>query len=237
MSEFEFARTITELFLVRRVCDRDCRALFGVTVRLCSRIWHLLADYHISSSKPLHLLICLHFLKCYDSEIDNALLFHCDEKTLRKWQWFYTFGLAQLNIVSIVVACSFVIVHIVVSFIRLILMQDFLGLRMAPKCSLRWMESIAQFWSLTHFQEAIFLTNWMVLDCAMKLDLIYVLAILFGCTAVFHAVIFLILLWPEVTIFIASMMTKELLQTKDTETPIISCIRAPFLYVHGVCTK
>lgn len=159
MSEFEFARVISDLFGMRRVCDRDSRALFGVTVRLCSRIWYLLSDYHISSSKPLHLLIYLHFLKCYDSEIDNALLFHCDEKTLRKWQWFYTLGLAQLNIVRIVVACSFVIVHIVVSFIRLILMRDFLGRRMAPKCSLRWMESIAQFWSLTHFQGAIFLTN------------------------------------------------------------------------------
>ena len=68
---------------------RRFKSFFGTIPEICSRIWNLLEGHHHPSSKPKHLLFSLHFLKCYDTEENNAKFFCVDEKTFRKWSWFY----------------------------------------------------------------------------------------------------------------------------------------------------
>ena len=47
--------------------------------------------------KPVHLLMGLYFLKCYNVEEVNASFFDCDEKTFRQWSWYIVKGLANID--------------------------------------------------------------------------------------------------------------------------------------------
>ncbi|KAG7344571.1 DDE superfamily endonuclease [Nitzschia inconspicua] len=47
--------------------------------------------------KPIHLLMGLHFNKCYKTEEENASKFGCDEKTFRQWSWFMLKAMAKLD--------------------------------------------------------------------------------------------------------------------------------------------
>ena len=71
------------------IFNRRFKSFFGTIPEICSRIWNLLEGHHNSYSKPKHLLFALHFLKCYDTEEINSAFFAVDEKTFRKWNWFY----------------------------------------------------------------------------------------------------------------------------------------------------
>ena len=79
---------------------RQWRSLFGVSPCVCEVLWSLLETRRKSSSKPRHLLMALHFLKCYETESNNAVLFGCTEKTFREWSWEFVKLIAKLEIVS-----------------------------------------------------------------------------------------------------------------------------------------
>jgi len=77
-------------------------AHFGLDPRMVSIVWkHLAASgwLHfagVRGPKPEHFLWCLHWLKCYNTEEICAAHVGCDEKTFRKWVWFYAEGIANL---------------------------------------------------------------------------------------------------------------------------------------------
>ena len=79
------------------------RAAFGIPPRLVAILWKDIARggflNHLGprSLKPIHLLWTLLFLKCYHKEGINASFVGCDEKTFRKWTWFYSKCAADLD--------------------------------------------------------------------------------------------------------------------------------------------
>ena len=42
-------------------------------------------------------MMALHFLKSYSTETQLASLFGVDEKTYRKWAWFYVISIRKLS--------------------------------------------------------------------------------------------------------------------------------------------
>ena len=59
-----------------------------------------------TKKNPSHLLWALHFMKNYETESEGATNFDCvDEKTLRKWVWFYVTGISKLasDVVSLLI--------------------------------------------------------------------------------------------------------------------------------------
>ena len=49
------------------------------------------------SAEPQHLLWCLLFLKTYDKESNLAAKCDLDEKTYRKWVWYFTDKISWLE--------------------------------------------------------------------------------------------------------------------------------------------
>eukprot|EP00171_Calliarthron_tuberculosum_P022524 IDg22524t1 len=76
---------------------RRFRSVFGVTSYACSLLWAILCP-SVPNSSPVHLLWPLMFLKVYGTEHVHAVLAHADEKTFRKWSWFYIRQMAQLKL-------------------------------------------------------------------------------------------------------------------------------------------
>jgi hypothetical protein len=76
---------------------------FGMSPRIVSATWSLIVAHgmldHLGprSLNPRHLLWTLLHLKGYATEADNAGRLKCDEKTYRKWVWFYMTCLANLD--------------------------------------------------------------------------------------------------------------------------------------------
>lgn len=77
---------------------RKFRSFFGVSPNVCAELWCLIQNKPINS-KPKHLLWSLLFLKCYNVEHVNASIVEADEKTFRKWTWFFISALVNLKIV------------------------------------------------------------------------------------------------------------------------------------------
>lgn len=76
-------------------------ALFGVEPYVCALVWHELVASSWTAftrcPKPEHLLWALLFLKCYPTEeLLATQVGAVDEKTIRKWVWFYVEGIANL---------------------------------------------------------------------------------------------------------------------------------------------
>lgn len=78
---------------------RRFRSLFGASPSVCSQLWALLAATRPASSKPVHLLWAMMFLKIYGSEHVHASLASVDEKTLRKWIWIFVILISRLPLV------------------------------------------------------------------------------------------------------------------------------------------
>jgi hypothetical protein len=82
---------------------RRFKTTFGLSPRIVSATWSLIVSHgmldHLGprSLKPCHLLWTLLHLKGYATEADNAGRLRCDEKTYRKWVWFYITCLANLD--------------------------------------------------------------------------------------------------------------------------------------------
>ena len=84
---------------------KSCRfkCFFGATPKIVSILWEKLSksgwfDFAPTKKvKPVHLLMGLYFLKCYNVEKVNASFFDCDEKTFRQWSWYIVKGLANID--------------------------------------------------------------------------------------------------------------------------------------------
>lgn len=83
-----------------KVDTRRFRAFFGVTPKICARVWLLLEPNCPSRAMPKHLLWALFFLKVYSNEHVSSVSASADEKTVRKWQWIFVKLMAGLRIVS-----------------------------------------------------------------------------------------------------------------------------------------
>ena len=79
---------------------RKFRSWFGTDPFIVSLVWFLLSQSgwikKINEAKPLHLLWSLNFMKNYSFEHTSSSLFHVDEKTFRKWVWFFVEGISTL---------------------------------------------------------------------------------------------------------------------------------------------
>jgi len=84
-----------------RIKNRRFKAHFGYDPYLCEITWARLVGSgwtrKVRSPNPHHLLWALMFNKAYRTEEENAAKCDCDEKTFRKWCWFYLEGLARLD--------------------------------------------------------------------------------------------------------------------------------------------
>jgi hypothetical protein len=86
----------------RKKYQRFC-ASFGLPPRLVVHVWNdlrnggFLDNLGPRSIKPVHLLWALYFLRCYNKEEVNGMTVGCDEKTFRKWAWFYADCIANLD--------------------------------------------------------------------------------------------------------------------------------------------
>ena len=91
---------------------RRFKSWFGIEWRVISVVWYLLWKSGWMKSlkqcpNPVHLLWALLFLKEYKKEADHASDVRREEKTFRKWAWFYAEGISTL-VSRVVSAWSFV---------------------------------------------------------------------------------------------------------------------------------
>ena len=83
--------------------SRRFKCFFGESPKIVSILWEKLSksgwfDFAPTKKvKPVHLLMGLYFLKCYNVEEVNASFFDCDEKTFRQWSWYIVKGLANID--------------------------------------------------------------------------------------------------------------------------------------------
>lgn len=86
-----------------KIHQKRFKAAFGIPPRLVAILWKELAGagnldcLGPRSVRPIHLLWSLLFLKCYNREGINSSMVECDEKTFRKWTWFYSKCIADLD--------------------------------------------------------------------------------------------------------------------------------------------
>lgn len=76
-------------------------SFFGIEPCLVSVVWSMVvmsgALDGLHSVNPIHFLWALLFFQCYDTSERNAAMCRCDEKTFRKWSWFYLELIAGLD--------------------------------------------------------------------------------------------------------------------------------------------
>lgn len=88
---------------------RRFKAFFHQSPVMCSYGWRHLVESgwldSINRPEPKHYLWTMMFLKLYGTEEVNASRVGCDEKTFRKWVWFYAEGIANLDKVFVSVVC------------------------------------------------------------------------------------------------------------------------------------
>jgi hypothetical protein len=76
--------------------------MFGLEPIHCAVAWNELVlsgwTGRARYAKPVHLLWALHFLRVYPTEEVLAARVGADEKTVRKWVWFYVNGIARLTL-------------------------------------------------------------------------------------------------------------------------------------------
>ena len=82
-----------------RIRHERFNACYGVNSIIVSVVWSMLIDNQFCSPSPnpVHILWALLFLKLYDTTPKLAALAGCDEKTFRKWSWFYVGAIASLH--------------------------------------------------------------------------------------------------------------------------------------------
>ncbi len=87
----------------RRPCKKTqlgrFHALYGASPLICSYLWALIVDLGDLDPYcgPKHLLWCLLFLKGYLTEAMMSVLLKADEKTIRKWVWYFIYALNDLE--------------------------------------------------------------------------------------------------------------------------------------------
>lgn len=93
------ARQIMNLGNSPTVLNRRFKAFFGPPPAVTEILWYRIRDHLPEGRKRMHLLMGLHFLRNYNIEENNALVFFCDEKTFRKWSWIIIVALSKLDYV------------------------------------------------------------------------------------------------------------------------------------------
>jgi uncharacterized membrane protein len=79
------------------------RYWFGTSPTITAITWNCLVESGwtelsgVHEAKPKHLLWALMFLKSYGTEAVLSAIVDSDEKTFRKWAWFYVEGIASLH--------------------------------------------------------------------------------------------------------------------------------------------
>lgn len=76
-------------------------AFFGAHPLLCSLVWRRIYQAKQGSmprAAPKHLLWALMFLKTYETEEVFSSKLEADEKTVRKWVWFFVHAIADLDV-------------------------------------------------------------------------------------------------------------------------------------------
>lgn len=106
---------------------RKFRAIFGVPPYICVSIWTQLQDGLNQGSEKKHLLWCLHHMKVYSTENVNCAIWGCDEKTFRKWSWYFIGKISLINIVSFFSIIILFFYFSCISSYQHILFLDFLG--------------------------------------------------------------------------------------------------------------
>lgn len=84
------------------IWSRRFSSWFGVGSCVCTVIWNALVvsgctQFEGCSAHSKHLLWALYFLNQYDTEAVNASVMGVDEKTFRRWAWFYLEGIAKMD--------------------------------------------------------------------------------------------------------------------------------------------
>ena len=99
---FETMRPGKKYCATSSVSKRRFRYWFGTDAYIVSLIWEMLymsgwMYSFLTKPNPIHLFWALNFLKNYETESVCASKFGgVDEKTLRKWVWFYIKGISSL---------------------------------------------------------------------------------------------------------------------------------------------
>ena len=142
--------------------NRRIKELFGVSPSLCSIIWHSInrgVDFP-PGAEPRHLLFGLFLLKSYSTEAIAHVVFGVDEKTYRKWAWYFIELLAKkLDVVRKMLHQYHITLLTLTLFPRSILILDSTMQSQMKIVSCHWMVLIVQYWSLIHLVQNIFLTN------------------------------------------------------------------------------
>lgn len=73
---------------------------YGISPFMCTILWSKLSPTLHKNCRPKHMLYALRFLKTYSTEDVSAVAEGCDEKTFRKWVWYFVTAIGQLNEVS-----------------------------------------------------------------------------------------------------------------------------------------
>ena len=87
----------------KNLTNRKFVSFYGASPKHVEIIWFDLAKYGSFKNapaqkvRPVHLLMGLHFLRCYNTEEEDASFFGCDEKAFRKWSWYMIKGIAKLD--------------------------------------------------------------------------------------------------------------------------------------------
>jgi hypothetical protein len=82
---------------------RKFESFFGAEPFYCAILWFELEKsgwFRRAPARtvdPYHLLMALHFLKAYNTEVRAAVNFGCTEKTFLLWTWYMLKGIAKLD--------------------------------------------------------------------------------------------------------------------------------------------
>src|SRR5688500_2714584 len=103
----DFKSLAVPILCPNEYCSEDIfleryKTLFGLTPNLCTPAWqHLTASRWTKHAgriaHPVHLLWTLLFLKTYSTEQVLSQFIGVDEKTYRKWVWFYLEGISKMS--------------------------------------------------------------------------------------------------------------------------------------------
>ena len=101
-TEIGFSMMNTNLSASKKIVNRKFSSWFGVLPTICSNLWsvvlrHRWVKRNVCRPNPEHLLWTLHFLFCYGSEENNSARCGTNERTFRKWVWFYSEVIADCD--------------------------------------------------------------------------------------------------------------------------------------------
>ena len=90
-SKFDIGNNSSKMYI------RRYRSILGISPEDTLIVWNKIDP---SSSELVHLLWALNFLTQYTVECNGAFIWGCDEKTYRKWVWYFLDKISKLQIVS-----------------------------------------------------------------------------------------------------------------------------------------